>query len=96
MPKGKKKEIEKVEAVNEQPKAATEQAPVLKEAVKPVLTGWDAAIAESRKLLETPLSPGQAFFESPEGFVMVDEETRGRVWCRQANKGQGLWINSKR
>lgn len=62
----------------------------------PVLTGWDAAVAESRKLLDMPLAPGQAYFESPEGFIMVDEAGRGRVFCRQADQGRGMWINSKR
>lgn len=92
-----KKVVEPVkEKVNEQPKEAkaTETVPVVES--KPVLTGWDAAIAESRKLLDVPLSKGQAYFESPEGFIMIDQEDRGRVWCRSADKGKGMWINPRR
>ena len=97
-------EVEEIK--NEQPKEAEKQAEVLKEqpkveAAKPVeqakaVDPWQAGIAESRKLLNVPLQAGQAYFESPEGFIMIDEATRGRVWCRQANKGQGLWINPRR
>lgn len=53
-------------------------------------------IAESRKALETPLEPGQAFFESPEGFIQVGEADAPHVWCRHANGGKGMWINPYR
>lgn len=111
MPKGRPKKVvepkvvEKATPVIESPevveaprmaKVSGDIISMTVELPKPVLTGWDAAIAESRKLLEIPLQAGQIFFESPEGFIMVDEETRGKVWCRQADKGRGMWINPRR
>jgi hypothetical protein len=53
-------------------------------------------IAESRKALLTPLAPGQQFYESPEGYIVVAEEGKGSVWCRQANHGKGMHINPRR
>ncbi|MEK7093210.1 MAG: hypothetical protein AAB927_01880 [Patescibacteria group bacterium] len=63
---------------------------------KPVLTAEQQAIAESRTALKHPLSPGTKFFESPEGYIVVAEEDRPQVWCRQANKGKGMNINPRR
>jgi hypothetical protein len=77
----------------------TEKAEVKKEehkkVVHVVLTVADA-IAESRKALNQKLDPSQQFFESPEGYIVIGEVGRGRVWCRQANLGQGQWINPLR
>lgn len=70
--------------------------PPVSENPEPVLTGQDKAIAESRKLLDVPLAPGQAYYESPEGFIVIDEASRGRVMCRLANNRKGMWINPKR
>jgi flagellar biosynthesis GTPase FlhF len=53
-------------------------------------------VAESRKALKQPLAPGMAFYESPEGFVVVGEASRGTVWCHQANHGKGMKINPMR
>ncbi len=53
-------------------------------------------IAESRKSLLSPLTPGMQFFESPEGYIVVAEAGRGHVWCRQANNGKGSLINPRR
>lgn len=54
------------------------------------------AIADSRKALEQTLPPGMAFYESPEGFIVVAESDRGSVWCHQANNGKGMKINPRR
>lgn len=43
-----------------------------------------------------PLEPGQAYFESPEGFVMVGDADKPHIWCRAANGGKGMYINPKR
>lgn len=53
-------------------------------------------VEESRTVLEHPLDPGQQFFESPEGFIVIGEKDRGRVWCRAANDGKGMWVNPMR
>ncbi len=60
------------------------------------MTPNQEAIAESRKVLEIPLDPGQAFFESPDGHIIIGEGERDRAWCRAANGGQGMWINKMR
>lgn len=107
MPKGipkhkevKKAEVEKVAPVVEAPKVL--EVPKVQppkepgQTVKFNLDPWAVAIAESRKLLDVPLAAGQAYYESPEGFIMIDDAERGRAWCRQANKGTGMWINPRR
>ena len=53
-------------------------------------------IAESRKALDHPLQPGQAFFESPEGEILVGEADKGKMWSRTMNGGKGGWINPRR
>ena len=108
MPRGRKKKVdapvvdepvvetssdsaETVEVKAEEPKVETPK----KE--EPKLTGWALAIAESRKILEnTKLTPDQDFYESPEGFIMIGEKGKGRLWCRQMNEGKGGWINPRR
>jgi hypothetical protein len=42
------------------------------------------------------LQPGQKYFESPEGDIVIGEETKSQVWYRKLNNGQGGWINPKR
>ena len=53
-------------------------------------------IAESRKALEHPLGPNQAFFEAPDGFVIVSDADKDHVLYRQGNNGKGMWINKRR
>lgn len=53
-------------------------------------------IAESRQALLQPAPIGTKFFESPEGYVMVGEADKSHIWCKQANGGQGGWINPRR
>lgn len=75
---------------------------VLKESPAPIIAHEKAApsaatrIAESRTSLEQPLAPGQKYFESPEGHIVIGEADKGHVWCRQSNNGKGAWINPKR
>jgi hypothetical protein len=47
------------------------------------------------KVLE-PLSVGQAYFEAPDGTIIIGDDSRDQVWYRQMNKGKGGWINKKR
>lgn len=56
----------------------------------------ESRIAESRKALGQPLAAGQAFFEAPDGFVVVAEADRPHVLYRQGNEGKGMWINPRR
>jgi hypothetical protein len=56
----------------------------------------DEKVLESRKVLFMKLDPSQCFYESPEGYIVIGEKGRGRVWCRQANSGKGQWINPMR
>ena len=53
-------------------------------------------VEESRKSLNQTLDPGQAFFEAPDGFIMVGESTADRMFYRAGNGGQGYWINKRR
>jgi hypothetical protein len=55
-----------------------------------------AKIAESRKSLTQPLQPGQQFFETPEGEILVGEEGKGQIWSRTMNGGKGGWANARR
>jgi len=52
-------------------------------------------VAESRKALDAPLPPGQKFFESPEGFIMIASADEDHVWCRDSGV-KGARINPKR
>lgn len=53
-------------------------------------------IEESRKSLEHPLQVGQAFFEAPDGYIIVGDEKQDRVFYRAGNGGKGYWINKRR
>lgn len=68
----------------------------LPEAPKGPLSKEQIAINESRKALDNPLPAGQQFFESPEGYIILAEEGKPHVFCRQANGGKGMWINPRR
>ena len=60
------------------------------------IVGDAERIAESRKSLLNPLGPGQAYFEAPDGFIIVAEADRPHVLYRQGNGGKGLMINPRR
>lgn len=53
-------------------------------------------IEESRKSLLSPLPEGMAFFEAPDGYIIVAEESRDNVFYRAGNGGDGMWINKRR
>lgn len=59
-------------------------------------TPREIAIEESRKALNFPAPPGQKFFEAPDGFVILAEDTKTHVLYRAGNDGQGMIINPKR
>lgn len=54
------------------------------------------AISESRKALDHGLEPNQAFFEAPDGFIIVGEASMGKMYYRAGNGGKGMWINPRR
>lgn len=43
-----------------------------------------------------PLSEGQAYFEAPDGTIIVGESSKDHVWYRGLNDGKGGFINKKR
>lgn len=43
-----------------------------------------------------PLAPGQAYFEAPDGTVIIGDDTKNEIWCRTLNEGKGGWINKRR
>lgn len=63
--------------------------------VKHVINETSPAPTPEAKKLE-PLGPGQAYFEAPDGTVIIGEETADRLWYRQGNGGKGMYINKKR
>lgn len=88
MPRGipnKKKEEVMNEADQEAPKAESTSVPEVKPTVPaPVKPKVD------------PLAPGQAYFEAPDGTIIIGEDSKNEVWCRALNNGKGGWINKKR
>lgn len=60
------------------------------------LTPEQIKIKDSRKALLHHLEDGQAFFESPEGYIVIGETGKDHVWCRAANNGKGMKINKMR
>lgn len=84
MPRGipnKKEEVEVKEPIEVIRKAVEEKPEVKPEPVKPKLE---------------PLAVGQAYFESPDGVVIIGDATKDQVWYRAGNNGKGLMINKKR
>lgn len=53
-------------------------------------------IAESRKALDQPLAPGQQFFESPDGEIIIGEADKTHIWSRRMNNGRGGFVNPRR
>jgi hypothetical protein len=72
------------------------KAQLAEKEAKQLLTPLQASINESRKALEQPVAPGQAFYEAPDGFIIVAEADKPQVWYRQGNNGKGMWINPRR
>jgi hypothetical protein len=71
-------------------------SPVTTRDLAPESAAHQKRIAESREALKHPPEPGQAFFEAPDGYVIVGEADRAHVWYRYGNGGQGMWINPRR
>lgn len=42
------------------------------------------------------LAPGQAYFESPSGEILIGDASKDQLWWRQGNDGRGMWINKRR
>lgn len=51
--------------------------------------------AETKPVLE-PLQPGQKYFETPDGRLIIGEADKMQIWDRQLNGGRGGWVNPKR
>lgn len=104
--KAVKVEVESAVAVSERPevyderadaKEAEQKASFAAAAVKAQdLTPEQKDILNSREALKHPLAAGQGYFESPEGFIIVAQSDRDRVWCQKAAGGKGMFINPKR
>lgn len=43
-----------------------------------------------------PLGPGQAYFEAPDGTIVIGDDTKNEIWYRAGNNGKGMFINRKR
>lgn len=76
-------EIKPKEIVHEEVKEEKKEMPVLKQA-EPV-----------KEKLE-PLQPGQKYFESPDGEVIIGEIDKQQIWYRKGNNGKGCFINPRR
>lgn len=88
----KEERKQETEVLTVEPKQAFEPASLRE---KPEATAVDR-VTESRKSLDQPLSPGQKYFESPEGFIVIGDAEKDHAWCRQSNNGKGAWINPRR
>ena len=56
-------------------------------------------IVKSKTMLKNnvnPLGTGEAYFEAPDGTILVGSENADRLWYRAGNGGRGMWINKKR
>lgn len=42
------------------------------------------------------LGEGQAYFEAPDGSILIGDAVHDRLWYRAGNNGRGMWINKKR
>lgn len=85
-----------VEDVLEQSAPVPAAAPAPRRLVERPETPDAIRIAESRKALEHPLAPGQKFFESPDGEIIVGDAEKTHVWSRHMNHGKGGFINPMR
>lgn len=52
-------------------------------------------IKKAKPVLE-PLGAGQAYFESPEGEIIIGEANKDQIWSRKMNGGKGGWCNKRR
>ncbi len=87
-PIAKVKEVKEIAHVREEKKEEIKKD-VLRE-VEPV----GVQVPKVQKL--DPLGPGQAYFEAPDGTVLVGEADKAQLWYRAGNGGKGMFINQKR
>lgn len=86
MPKGipKKKELGEVQpAVADRPLDDAQGRPT------------SPALPSKSPKLEA-LGPGQAYYEAPDGTIIIGDAGKDRIWYRAGNGGKGMWINPKR
>ena len=82
IPNKKKEDVKPTATTNEVVEAAKpEKAPAASEPAKPKLE---------------PLAVGQAYFEAPDGTIIIGDETKNEIWYRAGNGGKGMFINKKR
>lgn len=72
------------------------QKKAAKVVAEPGLTPEQQRIRESREVLKHPLPSGMAFFEAPDGFIIMAEADQPDVLYRQGNNGKGMRINPMR
>ncbi len=87
--KVKSKSVERREAAQQDSAVATETAPEA-EVQKPV-----GRIAESREALKSPLPAGQKFFEAPDGWIGIGEESQTYMFYTP-DGGHEIRINPRR
>lgn len=90
-----KKPVKK-SAKQDAPKPEAAPVPEAAPTINPVLSPEHRRILDSREALKHPLPADQAFFEAPDGFIMVGEKSHDRAFYRQGNHGKGMWINPRR
>lgn len=77
------------------------------EVVEPVIETKEAVVVNEEKKEEPakalqvkqklePLGPGQKYFESPDGTILIGEADSPHLWYRAGNGGKGMFINPKR
>lgn len=79
-----------------EPKTAGSGEGVIVNAPKGDAVAFSRPIQESSKPKLEPLGAGQAYFEAPDGTVLIGEDSREQIWYRAGNNGKGMWINKKR
>lgn len=63
--------------------------------VVPLVKKEEAKKEDIKPVLE-PLAAHQAYFESPEGEIIIGEADKDQIWSRKTNGGKGGWINKRR
>lgn len=97
MPRGRPKKVQpEVVASIPVAQAETFHVETVPTAPKRELTPIEIRIQESREALKQPLGPGQVYFETPDGEIIIGEADRPHVWSRNMNGGHGGWANPRR
>ncbi len=74
---------------------AKEIKEVQEEKVVNVLIDKSEVVPKAEPKLE-PLQPGQKYFETPDGEIIIGESTKQQIWVRRLNNNAGGWVNPKR